>query len=265
MAKIQIPRSLLRKLYVKEKSTAAEIARRLNCSEQTVRRRLAEYNITIRQRGPQPTARVSRQWSDKLAYVIGLVTADGNLSPDGRHITFVSADLELHETYKQCLGISNKTGRHGSAFHTTFGDVVFYRWLLGIGLMPKKTFRVKKVDVPDKYFADFARGFLDGDGSITVYLDKYNVRKHQKKKYAYWRLYVRLHSGNRPLLEWMQDKIKELLSIKGTIVASGSIWAIQYAKRESLRFLSWVYYHRNAPCLERKRAKYHDYLTKMDQ
>jgi hypothetical protein len=182
MAKKDIPASLLRRLYIDEELTAAEIGDQLGCSEQTVLRRLVEHRIPIRTRGSQRLARltpkVSREWSADLAYAVGLITSDGNLSPDGRHITFVSADRELHEIYKRCLGISNKTGRHGSGFKTTFGDIVFYRWLLEIGLMPRKTFRLKKVNVPDVFFTDFIRGYLDGDGNINTYLDRYNVRKH---------------------------------------------------------------------------------------
>jgi hypothetical protein len=199
-----------------------------------------------------------------MAYIIGLITTDGNLSPDGRHITFVSGDMQLHETFKHCLGISNETGPHGSAFHTIVSDVTFYRWLLTIGLMPKKTFKMREIKVPDRYFADFVRGYLDGDGNINVYLDKYNVRKHGKKEYAYWRLYVRLYSANRPILEWLQVKITRLMGVKGSIVnpQSGAL-ALQYAKRESLILLARLYHHPNVPCLERKRAQYHDYLVKI--
>lgn len=268
MAKIEIPRSLLHRLYVEEGLTTVEIGERWGCSEQTVRRRLTEHDIPIRPRGPRTHGRVSHKWSADLAYAIGLITADGNLSPDGRHITFVSADRELHETYRRCLGISNRTGQHtggyGSAFKTTFGDVVFYHWLLGIGLMPDKTFRLRRVDVPDEYFADFTRGFLDGDGNINVYLDSYNVRKHRNEKYAYWRLYVRLYSASRPFLEWMQAMLVRLVSAGGTILDRGtSGWVLQYAKRDSLHLLPWVYYSPGVPCLERKRARFYEYLVKV--
>jgi signal peptidase I len=271
MAKIYIPYSALYHWYVEEKLTAEEIGRRMNCSEQTIRRRLTEYGIPIRERGPQPISgeegeQISREWSPDLAYVIGLIAADGNLSPDERHITFISKDRQLHEIYKQCLGISNKTSWSHRSFRTTFGSVVFYQWLLTIGLMPDKTFKMRKIKVPHKYFADFVRGYLDGDGNINVYQDDYNARKHQNEKYIYWRLYVRLYSANHPFLKWLQEKIERLVGVKGRIVNHGdSAYTIQYAKKDSLMFLSWLYYHPDLPCLERKRAQYHDYLAKIGQ
>gem|GEM_PF-6676481 len=43
----------------------------------------------------KPLGKVKIQWSPEFAYVIGLLTTDGNLSPDGRHINFTSKDREL--------------------------------------------------------------------------------------------------------------------------------------------------------------------------
>ncbi|MFZ3020148.1 MAG: hypothetical protein WA051_01335 [Minisyncoccia bacterium] len=45
-------------------------------------------------RGPKPKGKVNVRWSANFAYAIGLLVTDGNLSPDGRHISFVSRDIE---------------------------------------------------------------------------------------------------------------------------------------------------------------------------
>jgi hypothetical protein len=60
----------------------------------------------------------------------------------------------------------------------------------------------------------------------------------------------------------MQAKIAGLVGISGTIFPSSTIWVLQYAKRDSLRLLPWIYYHPDLPCLERKRVQFHDYLAK---
>jgi len=41
------------------------------------------------------------EWTPELAYVVGLLTTDGNLSKDGRHIAIKSADLQLLRTIKK--------------------------------------------------------------------------------------------------------------------------------------------------------------------
>jgi hypothetical protein len=63
----------------------------------------------------------------------------------------------------------------------------------------------------------------------------------------------------------LQGKIKRLAGVKGRIVDSGSrAYVLQYAKKESLLLLPWLYYDPGVPCLERKRAQYHYFLTKID-
>ena len=48
------------------------------------------------------------EWTPKLAYVVGLITTDGCLSPDGRHLTFTSCDKQLIETFKKILKLKIK-------------------------------------------------------------------------------------------------------------------------------------------------------------
>jgi len=52
--------------------------------------------------------KVKIQWSSNFAYAIGLLTTDGNLSKDGRHLNLTSKDKDLINIFKGCLGIKNK-------------------------------------------------------------------------------------------------------------------------------------------------------------
>ena len=38
-----------------------------------------------------------------------------------------------------------------------------------LGIFPRKTGHLNPIEVPEKYFPDFVRGFFDGDGSVYVY------------------------------------------------------------------------------------------------
>ena len=59
-------------------------------------------------RGAKPKNKVRIEWSPKFAYALGLLATDGNLSPDGRHMVFVSKDLDLINIFKECLDLKNK-------------------------------------------------------------------------------------------------------------------------------------------------------------
>src|SRR3972149_1568778 len=101
-------------------------------------------------------------WSSDFAYAIGLLTTDGNLSSDGRHISLVSKDLEQIENFKRILKLKNKISLRGSTYSKSrkyyslqYGDVKLYRFYLSIGLHPNKSRTLNEIYIPDKYFADF--------------------------------------------------------------------------------------------------------------
>jgi hypothetical protein len=206
------------------------------------------------------------EWTPELAYVIGLLTTDGCLSNDGRHIIMRSCDIQLLKTFKKCLNLSNKiaeTFNNGwakkRAYRVQFSSVQLYRWLLKIGLFPRKTYTIGELKIPDKYFPDFLRGHLDGDGSIWTYEDYWNTFKNPK--YIYHRLWTRFRSASKTHIQWLRDKIIKLLDIKGHLWEqkpsrpdqTTSVWEVKFAKKDSIKLLSWLYYHPNVPCLIRKR------------
>ena len=160
------------------------------------------------------------QWTPKLAYAVGLLVTDGNLSGDGRHINMRSSDKELLETFCKCLNLKNRIAQtHNDgwarkpAYRVQFGNVQLYRWLLRVGLFPNKTYTIGILNIPNDYFWDFLRGHLDGDGSITTYSDRWNTFK--SPKYVYTRLWLRFISASREHVDWLQSRIFALSGTKG--------------------------------------------------
>ena len=199
-------------------------------------------------------------WTSNLAYVVGLITTDGNLSPDGRHIDFTSNDRDLIDTLKKCLGLKNKIGRKQSGYtkklsclRIQFGNVALYRWLLEIGLMPNKSKRMWAITVPDKFFFDFLRGHLDGDGSIRKYQDPVYPKST--------RLYVNFLSASRLHILWIKDKIKELLDVSGFIRTVPRAYSVTFNKYDSIKLLNEMYPSRDVPCLRRKFVIAEKFLT----
>jgi hypothetical protein len=210
------------------------------------------------------------KWTSNLAYVVGLLTTDGCLSNNGRHIIMRSSETQLLKTFKVCLNINNKIGktisRDGIISHRVqFGDVDFYRWLMSIGLMPNKSKILNEIKVPDEFFIDFLRGHMDGDGSITSYTDKYNTQKNPK--YIYQRLITRFISVSKKHIIWLHKKILLNTGILGRIHAyqskipnSSIMYTIKFMKKDSLKLLPLIYYSKNLPTLSRKRKVYEDFV-----
>ena len=204
----------------------------------------------------RPLGKVKIKWSPEFAYAIGLLATDGNLSPDGRHIIFTSKDWELINNFQESLKINFHIGRKSSSaqdvkkyYVVQIGDVLFYRFLLSIGLMPKKTKIIEAIKIPNKYFFDFLRGHFDGDGTFYSYWDP-----RWRASYMFYTVFV---SASKNHIKWLREKIFKFVKIKGHITKSinDSTYQLKYAKKESLKLFPRLYYDKNVVCLTRKRLK----------
>ncbi|MEK9131158.1 MAG: hypothetical protein AAB429_03535 [Patescibacteria group bacterium] len=210
----------------------------------------------------KPKGKVKIEWSPDFAYAIGLITTDGNLSPDGRHVNFTSKDLELIKNFHRGLRIENHISKKARGcesdkkyFVTQFGDVLFYRFLESIGLMPNKSLRLCSVSVPDEYFFDFLRGHFDGDGTFYSYWDP-----RWKSSYMFYTVFI---SASQNHIKWLQKEIHRHLGIRGHISISSHMattkmsiaYQLKYAKAESLLLLPHIYPTTDVLCLKRKHLK----------
>lgn len=199
--------------------------------------------------------RVKIKWSSNFAYAIGLIATDGCLSKDGRHVVFVSKDLEQIENYQRTLGISCSIGRKSRGgeserkyFVLQFGDVLFYKFLLSVGLTPAKSKIIGELEIPDEYFFDFLRGHLDGDGTFYSYWDP---RWHSS-----FMFYTVFLSASKKHIDWISSKLYQFLEIKGHIVNNNDlIYSLKFAKNESLKLLPKLYYSDKIIYLSRKYNK----------
>lgn len=202
------------------------------------------------------------EWTPELAYAVGLIVTDGNLSPDGRHMTMRSSEKSLLETFKKCLNLKNiisKTHHEGFAkrpcYRIQFGNIQFYRWLLNIGLTPNKSLTVDTLKIPAKFLRDFLRGHLDGDGAVVLYKDTYG--RYKDKQYINMRIYTKFISASEKHIRWIHRTIKRHLHLKGALIHNKGktrreMWEIKFAKHESLKLLRQLYYKPGLPALARK-------------
>lgn len=206
-------------------------------------------------RGNQKNINYKPIWTPKFAYALGLLTTDGNLSNDGRHLEFTSKDIQLLKIFKKCLRLKNKIGYKTNGFSNKkypriqFSNVILYKWLLRIGLAPGKSKTLKKLKIPNKYFFDFLRGCFDGDGSCYSYWDP--------RWASSFMFYISFSSRSLEYINWLRGKIKRILQVKGHITQyeNRGGWQLKYAKNEAKRVISKMYYKKSLPCSNRKYKK----------
>lgn len=207
-------------------------------------------------RGAKPR-RGAVVWSSAIAYAVGLLATDGCLSSDGRHIDLTSQDRQQLKNFMRCIGKDVKVSHKISSFtrkkvtHIQFSDVGLYRFLLSIGLTPRKTHTLGRLEVPDEYFFDFLRGHHDGDGSFYSYFDP-----RWKNSFMF---YLACISASKTHVNWIQETVERLSGARGHLTYTGreghKVYSLRYAKEDSLRVLRRMYADSRAVCLARKKLK----------
>jgi hypothetical protein len=188
-----------------------------------------------------------------LWYLVGLITSDGCLSRDGRHIDITSKDYAFLDKLKNSLGLMNRIGiknkdKVNEAYYVQIANRNFYEFLLSIGLTPSKSLSLKCLDVPKEFFVDFLRGLIDGDGCLGRWIHPINLHEQ-------WSL--RIFSGSKAFIIWLQSKIEDYFACRGKVHFAlrpnrkNFIYTLKYGKIAAREILQNCYY-RGAFGLDRK-------------
>ncbi|MDR3642562.1 MAG: LAGLIDADG family homing endonuclease [Candidatus Doudnabacteria bacterium] len=178
-------------------------------------------------------------------YTVGLIATDGNLSKDGRHTNITSKDEEFLEGVKKILGLNVKltkktrtSEKNKKYSFLQIGDVKFYKFLLEIGLTPKKSLTLGELRIPEIYFKDFFRGVIDGDGSISTWI-------HNSNGNIQWS--SRVVSGSKKFIYWLQEKSENSFNIKGKVhiakkIETNPLYVLKFGKFATKNLLNQCYY-----------------------
>lgn len=219
--------------------------------------------MDIMKRGGQPQHKVKIEWSSPFAYGVGLMTSDGNLNGDGRHLSFKSAEEEMAQKFKAALNLNNKmslSARGGEKekkyLNISFGDIVFYKFLNDIGITKAKSKTIKAVAVPDLYFADFLRGLFDGDGTFYTSWDK-----RWPSSFVFQ---IAFASASFDFIAWLKSKLADLYSVKGVICNGDGVFNLRYMKGDTRKLVAVMYYREDLLYLNRKYNKIQEAFQKDD-
>lgn len=193
--------------------------------------------------------------ADILWYLVGVITSDGSLSIDGRHIDITSKDKNFLEVIKEKTGLTcavglKTNGKGQISYRLQFGSISFYEFLKECYLLPNKSKVLGKMRVPDEYFGHFFRGVLDGDGSI---------RKWKKSNSNYTQWYFKISSGSEKFLIWLSQKLEENFDAKSSIhyenYPGRACYILKVSEKASVRKILQVCYENAALALSRKQMQ----------
>lgn len=121
------------------------------------------------------------EWSDELAYVLGMIYTDGNLVRSSYNtrlkkvVDCFKIDISQKDPFilykiKNLLGLNvslvkMKNNLDSYCYSLKFSDKDTYERLEGLGLCPNKSLKIKFPNMPAQFLGGFIRGLFDGDGS----------------------------------------------------------------------------------------------------
>lgn len=178
----------LKELYYKQNKSLEDIGKEYGCSRVhiskimkghgLIRRTQSVARIEAIKKGKFETfeyheinEKIFSEWSPQMAWVLGLLFTDGNIS--GGSVLLTSVDLDLLEKVKKLLNSSKPIKKRTQSYDKSkhIFELAFYREkmrddLNKLGLQERKSLNMVFPDVQEEYIRHFIRGCWDGDGSI---------------------------------------------------------------------------------------------------
>ena len=141
-----------------------------------------------------------KNWNSKMAYILGLAFADGNLRETTFRIELRIADKEILYKIREAMKSDYPVAVYEKRNSARFGisNPVIAEDLKRLGLSSKKT--AKFPNIPPKFLRHFFRGYLDGDGWIIASENRREIS-------------VGFANGNQKFLKKLVEKLNDCVTL----------------------------------------------------
>lgn len=250
--RLRLKEEELRRLYQIEKRSLEDIARLYGTSRVAVWKYCGSLGLTRRSRSearleaqkggkvPQDHFDINEnffsRWSPEMAYVLGLLITDGNVSNNGT-ISLCMNEKELIEKVAKTMGAEHKIApsKHQKGlfiFH--FARAGMVKDLGALCVVPRKSMIVKFPIVPEPFLTDFIRGVFDGDGS--VYFNRHSKKHPVQTKFV---------SSSKEFIEKLESVLRKLglpaRTIYGQPTKNGITHMFRYGHKDSEKLFAVMY------------------------
>lgn len=188
-------------------------------------------------------------WSNKMAYVLGFLIADGYVFTNPRgsnYFGFTSTDKEIIEKIRVILGSNHKIGirkkknpKWKTGYVLQIGSKKIVKELRKFGVVQNKSLIIDfPKDIPNKFLRHFIRGYFDGDGG--VHFGFYYCKSRKKYRHTFT---IKFASGSRQFLVDLLNYIRRYTKIKGGSMYSkpeGS-YDLSFSVRDSFILYRFMY------------------------
>lgn len=242
--------------------TYKEMARNLNITESQLKHRIQRHlkipPTKLRKHFVDST--YFSKWSPNMAYIVGLICADGCIYNGNRNSGKISITLHTKDRYlleQIALEVKTDIGVVHDRSDCKCSEMVIYNKemyndLIKLGLSPNKSLTLSWInELPNDLLSHFIRGYFDGDGSITL-------SKQSKNSYKV----VIQFLGTFDFLTNISNVFEKELGIASKIPekTQTKISCLRYRTKQARDILDWMYKDVKEDSLYLKR-KYNKYAS----
>ena len=194
-----------------------------------------------------------------MAYVLGFFAADGYITVNRRGGQFWCLDITDKKLIEQ-IKINIEADHKISIRRRQAGKYISYRLQIGsiemcddlrkLGYNEKKTKNLSVPNVPSIYFADFIRGYFDGDGNVWI------GWIHKERKTQTFAIQTVFTSCSEKFLLEIRKRL-EIFDIKRGVLkqGNGNYYRLVYSVFGSLKLYDFMYNGRDTSKFYLKRKK----------
>jgi hypothetical protein len=186
------------------------------------------------------------KWSRNMAYILGFITADGNVKRNRLSIGLNAKDLCVLNFIKSELQASIPLyfRESNNSYMLAIHSKKMIKRLLDFGITERKSLSIEiAFDIPKEYLYYYILGVFDGDGCV--------VRRRNT-------LLLEIYSGSYNFIK----KIKELTSLGNIQVKErkriNKLYCLRLGQRQSVQLRDLMYAD-NGFCLLRKKEKCYNF------
>ena len=183
-----------------------------------------------------------RRWTSEMAYILGFILTDGNISRNS--IAIAQKDADILEDIRDVMGatypIKKRSNNGDSYLYTlTINRKSMVEDLENLGISENKSLTVEMPNVPEEYMPDFIRGVIDGDGWV------------QDRGYV-----MNITTASEVFAEQLRI-IFENRELNTRIVIQGNAYRVWVSgKYDVIKLAEWIYGNEPKLFLERKRDRF---------
>ncbi|UCB56522.1 MAG: hypothetical protein JSV30_04755 [Candidatus Omnitrophota bacterium] len=269
----QITKDILSDLYCYRKMSFGDIAKQYNCSRAYILKLCKLYSIPIRNKSearylalkqdklPFCYHKLNEQffktWTKEMAYVLGLLYADGNMHKNKSSFSLSLKEKDFLERIRNSLESTHpiKKSKVQELYHLTIGSGKMIEDLLKLGFIPRKSLKIKFPDMPIAYISHFIRGYFDGDGSI--------IKKNDSNVYK-----ASIVTGSEKFISSIKMHLERLVGVSVQRInkhKTANAYFIHYHRRSDIEKLYKYFYDEytisNKLYLSRKLLKFQEAIS----